>query len=83
MVADSVNQQSLSFLQIATRRSVAKRAARVAIVVGIVLGMLNHGDAILSGELTQVQVLKICLTFLVPFSVSTYSSVIAIRETEN
>jgi len=82
MVADSVNQQSLRFFQIATRRSVAKRAARVAIVVGIVLGMLNHGDAILSGELTQVQVLKICLTFLVPFSVSTYSSVIAIRETE-
>lgn len=70
------------FFVIAFRRSVVRRAARVAIVVGIVLGFLNHGDAIVSGALTRLQVAKICLTFLVPFSVSTYSSVLAIRERE-
>ena len=71
---------SIGFIQIATRRSVVKRASRVAIVVGIVLGLLNHGDAIVSGSFTGVHLAKICLTFLVPYSVSTYSSVLAIRE---
>jgi len=69
-----------SFIEIASRRSVVKRASRVAIVVGIILGLLNHGDAIFTGTLTAVHIVKICLTFLVPFSVSTYSSVLAIRE---
>ncbi|PSL19745.1 nitrate/nitrite transporter NrtS [Shimia abyssi] len=68
------------FFAIARRRSVVRRAASVAIVVGIVLGMLNHGDAVLTGSVTDIQIVKICLTFLVPYSVSTYSSVLAIRE---
>ncbi|MEQ8341895.1 MAG: nitrate/nitrite transporter NrtS [Marinovum algicola] len=67
-------------IRIATRRSVVTRAFRVAIVVGTVLGLLNHGDAILAGTVNAGQFAKICLTFLVPFSVSTYSSVLAIRE---
>ncbi len=71
------------FVAIALRRSVVRRAFRVALVVGIVLGLLNHGDAIVSGTLTGLQLAKICLTFLVPYSVSTYSSVLAIRERED
>ena len=69
-----------SFLEIATRKSVVRRATRVAIVVGVVLMGINHGDAILMGALTTKGVFKILLTFLVPYSVSTYSSVLAIRE---
>lgn len=68
------------FFEIAFQGAVVKRAARVAVVVGIVLGLLNHGDAIFAGTVTAVQFAKIALTFLVPFSVSTYSSVLAIRE---
>lgn len=69
-----------SFFEIARSRSVVKRATRVAVLVGIVLGLLNHGDAIFTGTLTGLQAAKIGLTFLVPYSVSTYSSVLAIRE---
>lgn len=69
-----------TFVDIALRPSVVKRAARVAVVVGIVLGLLNHGDAVLTGTMSGMQLLKIGLTFLVPYSVSTYSSVLAIRE---
>lgn len=79
-MTDARTRPDDSFLDIATRRSVVVRAARVALVVGVVLGLLNHGDAIFSGNVTTGQVLKICLTFLVPYSVSTYSSVLAIRE---
>ncbi|WP_323764441.1 nitrate/nitrite transporter NrtS [Marinovum sp.] len=68
------------FLDIALRRSVVLRAARVSLVVGVVLGLLNHGDALLAGTMTMTHFAKICLTFLVPYSVSTYSSVLAIRE---
>lgn len=72
--------QGDGFIDLALRRTVMRRAARVAVVVGIVLGLLNHGDAIFAGTLTPTQITKICLTFLVPYSVSTYSSVLAIRE---
>lgn len=79
----SVTGSDQRFLDIALRRSVVRRAARVAIVVGIVLGLINHGDAILTGAVSLGQLGKICLTFLVPYSVSTYSSVLAICERNN
>ena len=72
--------QNTSFLHIATQRSVVIRAARIAAVVGLILAIINHGDTIVSGEVTTATVFKIVLTFLVPFGVSTFSSVLAVRE---
>lgn len=65
---------------IATDRSVVVRAARIACVVGIVLALINHGDTVLSGKIDLATFAKIVLTFFVPYSVSTYSSVLAVRE---
>jgi hypothetical protein len=50
-----------------------------ALVVGTILVAINYGDAILRGELRQGQVWRLLLTFAVPYCVSTYSSVSAIR----
>jgi len=47
--------------------------------VGMILISINHGDAILRGDITNVRVLKIALTVMVPYAVSTLSSVGAIR----
>jgi len=69
-----------SFLSLATQPSVVKRAVKIAFIVGIVLAAINHGDKVMAGALTTSIVVKILLTFLVPYSVSTYSSVLAIRE---
>ena len=69
-----------SFLWIATRPSVVRRAAKIAFVVGVVLACINHGDAIIGGSLSTGVLLKIVATFGVPYCVSTYSSVLAIRE---
>ncbi len=44
--------------------------------------LINHGDAILAGDLDPNRVLKMLLTYLVPYSVSTYASVSAIRDFE-
>jgi hypothetical protein len=53
---------------------VRDRALRVAAVVGLALFLINQLDVVLSGGLTALVALKIALTFLVPYSVSTYSA---------
>ena len=60
-------------------RPVAGRALRVALVVGTVLVAINQSDVILGGHLTTLVAAKIGLTYLVPFSVSTYSALGANR----
>ncbi len=65
---------------LALQRSVVLRASRVAVVVGIILILINQGDVLLAGELTPRTWLKLALTPLVPYLVSTVSSVAALRE---
>jgi hypothetical protein len=53
---------------------VFRRALQVAAVVGTLLFLINQLDVVLSGKVTPLVVLKIVLTYLVPFLVSTYSA---------
>lgn len=64
----------------ATNKMVVKRAARIALVVGTILALINHGDRMMLGSFDFQALMKILLTYCVPYSVSTYSSVLAIRE---
>jgi hypothetical protein len=68
------------WLELATEPSVVRRALRVATVVGAVLVAINHGDALLRGDLSSSRAIRIALTVLVPYCVSTYSSVGALRD---
>ena len=68
------------WLRLAASRSVVQRAFTVASVVGTVLVTINHGDALLQGDLSLGRALRIVLTVLVPYCVSTYSSVSVMRE---
>ena len=72
--------QAPTFFEIASDRSVMRRASRIALVVGTILIMINQGNTILSGNGTGETVLKCVLTFMVPYCVSTYSSVMAVRD---
>lgn len=56
-------------------RPVVLTALKVAIVVGTILAVINHGPALVALELSLQQILQIGLTYLVPYGVSTYSSV--------
>ncbi|CAN0586260.1 unnamed protein product [Ectocarpus sp. 12 AP-2014] len=69
------------FWQIAFSTPVAKRATRIALIVGTIIAAINHGDRMLLANIDLATVFKIMLTYCVPYSVSTYSSVLAIRET--
>ena len=48
-------------------------------VVGGILILINHGDRLVAGEVDARRVLKMLLTPLVPYGVSTLSSVGALR----
>jgi hypothetical protein len=76
----NVQSGERGFWQIAFSKAVVFRALRVAIVVGIVLAAINHGDRVLSGQVDLETLAKILLTFCVPYSVSTYSSVRAVQD---
>ena len=69
-----------SALRAALGTAVVRRALVMAAVVGSVLGAINHGDAILAGTLRPADAVRIAVTYLVPYTVSTVSSVLAIRD---
>lgn len=68
------------FYTLALRRSVVLRAFRISMIVGSILAVINHGDHLIRMDLDAQRLAKILLTYLVPYCVSTYSSVLALRE---
>ena len=69
----------VQWLKLAMLRDVVRRATRTAMIVGLILTGINHGDEIVSGTLTRHGILQICLTIMVPYIVSTTSSVATLR----
>ena len=75
-----MNKPAESYLSIAMRPAILKRSIIVAIIVGTILNLINQVDVLMGS--TAFNLLKCLLTNLVPFCVSTYGSVTAIREME-
>ena len=63
------------WFQLASQPSVVKRAFKYALIAGFILIAINDSDAILSGKITRGVWLKMLLTVMVPYGVSTFSSV--------
>lgn len=68
-----------SWLDVALRRSVVRRSMAYGVVVGAILILINHGEAILKAEVDANRAIKMGLTVIVPYLVSTLSSVGAMR----
>ena len=68
------------WLRLASDRSVVRTALGYAVVVGAILIAINHGGAILRGDLPANRLIQIGLTVLVPYLVSTFSSVGVMRQ---
>lgn len=68
------------WLQIARSRPVVRRATKYAVGVGTLLIVINHGDALMHGDINLVRVLRMVITVTVPYMVSTASQVGAILE---
>ena len=67
-------------LSVAFSKKVAKRAVIVAIIVGTILAFINHGDQIMSGNLTADGWIKIIATCFVPFTVSVVTAAMTALE---
>ena len=67
------------WLAVARRGDVVRRSLRVALLVGTILVAINHGDRLVSGTAAPADWVKMGLTYLVPYGVSTWASVSAIR----
>jgi len=52
---------------------VPRRSAQIALIVGTLLNLINQGDAFLGHG--HVSIVKLVLTFAVPYCVATYGAV--------
>ncbi len=68
-----------AWLRSASADAVIRRALASALIVGPILIVINHGDAIVHGDFSNGRLLRILLTIVVPYWVSTVSSVQATR----
>ena len=71
------------WIDIALKPEVVSRSLRVALIVGTLLVIINFIDRFITGNLNPVDLVKIVMTYIVPYCVSTYASVVAIREKDN
>lgn len=69
----------IEWLRVALTKSVVIRALKLALIVGTILAAINHGDKVFANALNTADVVKILITYFVPYCVSTISSVGAIR----
>jgi len=74
------NSKSI-FLNALFKIKTVKRALMVSIVVGTILVAVNQGDLLISGKIPPLW--KIILTYLVPYSVSSYSTAASLLDMRN
>ena len=68
------------WLVIATEKTVVRRALLYSLVIGPVLIAINHGQNIWLGELELGSLLQILMTMMLPYIVTTMSSVSALKK---
>ncbi|NOY37074.1 MAG: hypothetical protein GXO83_05810, partial [Chlorobi bacterium] len=65
------------YTRLSAEKAILSRAIRVALLVGIILNLINHPEIFLRFSFQEVHLGRALLTFLVPYCVSTYSSVLS------
>ncbi|MCK0069620.1 nitrate/nitrite transporter NrtS [Kordiimonas laminariae] len=69
------------FWQFVFEKKTVKRALKVALVVGTILVTINQWQA-LTGDV-PLDIIKVILTYIVPYCVSSYSTATALQEQQN
>ncbi|MGR8919663.1 MAG: nitrate/nitrite transporter NrtS [Gammaproteobacteria bacterium] len=67
------------WIRLALRPDIVRRSRKVALLVGTILIAINYGDRLLAWNVGAVDALKMILTYFVPYCVSTYAAVSAVR----
>ncbi len=70
------------FIRHCTARHNILRAVKVSLVVGTILGLINHFYMFLSGDFELFRIGQILVTYFVPFFVSLYGGAMYGRHSE-
>lgn len=62
------------YCNIATSKAVVQRAFKVALIVGTTLNLINQGHVLVPINIEELSLVKFFLTYLVPYSVTTYTA---------
>ena len=62
------------YCTIAVSRNIVNKALKVSLLVGSALNLINQGDILLAFNFEQINLVKFLLTYLVPYSVTTYTA---------
>ncbi len=73
---------SEGWFALAIQPGIVRRALGYTVVVGAILITINHGDAILHGDMPIGRIARMILTAAVPYVVSTLSSIGAMRSAQ-
>ena len=65
------------FTQALVDRKLVPTAVRVALIVGTILFIINHGSALLEGKMTKRRWISGLLTYLVPYAVNIHGQYIS------
>jgi hypothetical protein len=64
-----------AFLSAAKEREIISTSAKVALVIGSILALINYGDRILvRHDMHSLDWLKLAVTYCVPYGVATYGA---------
>ena len=67
-------------LRLAKRPDIVKRSLGVSLILGTVLNLINQGDALFSTD--ELNIWKGLLTYMVPYLVTSYGSVMSLIKLE-
>lgn len=71
-----------SWFKTAKNKTIQKNGLLISILVGSILNLINQGDVILSGSLTEIHCPKIILTYCVPYCVAVFAGTEAARKSQ-
>jgi len=61
------------FFKYVIQKETLKRSIKIALLVGTILALINHAEAIFEWNLNIMMISQIILDYFVPFSVASYS----------
>ena len=71
------------WVSLAFEKGVVRSSLKTSILVGTILVAINYGDAILNGAIGSGELIKIAMTYAVPYCVSTFATVNTHRRINN
>lgn len=72
---ENMLRQCSIFVRYCIERDTLLRSIKTALVVGTILGIINHGQEWIAGQFSLHQLIPALITYLVPFAVATYGQV--------